>query len=72
MELLVMYENVNQWSLIVHTSFYDAEYCERYAKKENIVGSPKDESDEEISEEDFSGQSDSDDEVVGHADPWVE
>ncbi|KAK4709456.1 hypothetical protein AABB24_038985 [Solanum stoloniferum] len=45
------------------------EYCERYAKKENVVGTPKDESDDEISEEEFSGQSESDDEVVGHADP---
>ncbi|KAJ8568351.1 hypothetical protein K7X08_027884 [Anisodus acutangulus] len=39
------------------------EYCERYAKKENVVGTPKDESDDEISEEEFSGQSDSDDEA---------
>ncbi|KAJ8552051.1 hypothetical protein K7X08_028494 [Anisodus acutangulus] len=45
------------------------EYCERYTKKENVVGTPKDDSDDEISEEEFSGQSDSDDEVVGHADP---
>ncbi|XP_060169952.1 ubiquitin-conjugating enzyme E2-23 kDa-like [Lycium barbarum] len=45
------------------------EYCERYAKKENVVGTPKDESDDGISEEEYSGRSDSDDEVVGHADP---
>lgn len=53
------------------TFFHDVEYCERYAKKENLIGAPKDESDsdEEISEEEYSGRSDSDDEVVGHADP---
>ncbi|CAA2958716.1 ubiquitin-conjugating enzyme E2-23 kDa-like [Olea europaea subsp. europaea] len=46
------------------------EYCERYAKKEHIVNAPTDESDEELSDEDFSdGRSDSDDDVAGHADP---
>ncbi|CAI9780635.1 unnamed protein product [Fraxinus pennsylvanica] len=46
------------------------EYCEHYAKKEHIVNAPTDESDEELSDEDFSdGRSDSDDDVAGHADP---
>nr|GLL26649.1 ubiquitin-conjugating enzyme E2-23 kDa-like [Ipomoea trifida] len=44
------------------------EYCERYAKKENI-STQKEESDEELSDEYLSGQSDSEDEVAGHADP---
>ncbi|KAF6175961.1 hypothetical protein GIB67_003449 [Kingdonia uniflora] len=44
------------------------EYCERYAKKENIANGPAEESsDEDISD----GQSiaSSDDDVAGHADP---
>ncbi|CAI9766753.1 unnamed protein product [Fraxinus pennsylvanica] len=46
------------------------EFCERYAKKECIVNDPTDESDEELSDEDFSdGRTDSDDDVAGHADP---
>ncbi|KAL2552407.1 Ubiquitin-conjugating enzyme E2 5 [Forsythia ovata] len=40
------------------------EYCERYAK-EHIVNAPTDESDEELSDEDFSdGRSDSDDDTL--------
>ncbi|KAH9776076.1 UBC core domain-containing protein [Citrus sinensis] len=44
------------------------EYCERYAKKENIVNSTADEEsgDEEISEEESES---SDDDIAGHADP---
>ncbi|KAH0746948.1 hypothetical protein KY285_008605 [Solanum tuberosum] len=66
--ILLLSENVKPVT-VSYLLFHDAEYCERYAKKENVVGTPKDESDDEISEEEFSGQSDSDDEVVGHADP---
>lgn len=44
------------------------EYCERFAKKENIVNSTADEEsgDEEISEEESES---SDDDIAGHADP---
>uniref|UniRef100_A0A5B6ZIU5 E2 ubiquitin-conjugating enzyme n=1 Tax=Davidia involucrata TaxID=16924 RepID=A0A5B6ZIU5_DAVIN len=47
------------------------EYCERYAKKENITSTLTEESDEEISDDDISdGRSvSSDDDVAGHADP---
>ncbi|XP_074284465.1 ubiquitin-conjugating enzyme E2-23 kDa-like isoform X1 [Silene latifolia] len=44
------------------------EYCDRYAKKENIVSSvSEDGSDEEDNSEEQSGSSD--DEIAGHADP---
>ncbi|VFQ73468.1 unnamed protein product [Cuscuta campestris] len=45
------------------------EYCERHAKKENISTLKEDSDEDEISDEYVSGHSDSDDEVVGHADP---
>ncbi|CAK9162822.1 unnamed protein product [Ilex paraguariensis] len=47
------------------------EYCERYAKRENIRSTPSEESDEEVSDEDVSDGriSSSDDDVAGHADP---
>lgn len=46
------------------------EYCERYAKKENITSEPAEESDEEASDDDISdGRSASSDDVAGHADP---
>lgn len=46
------------------------EYCERYAKKENITSKPAEESDEEASDDDISdGRSASSDDVAGHADP---
>lgn len=44
------------------------EYCERHAKKENI-STVEEDSNDEISEEYVSDHSDSDDEVVGRADP---
>lgn len=47
-----------------------AEYCDRYAKKENISNSTADEEsedEEDISEEESAS---SDDEIPGHADPW--
>lgn len=46
------------------------EYCERYAKKENIANSTAD--DESEDEEDISEgeeRQSSDDEIPGHADP---
>ncbi|XP_040990755.1 ubiquitin-conjugating enzyme E2-23 kDa-like isoform X2 [Juglans microcarpa x Juglans regia] len=45
------------------------EYCERYAKRENISNSTAevDSGDEEISEEESGGSSD--DDIAGHADP---
>lgn len=51
--------------------FATTEYCERYAKKENITSTLSDESDEEISDEDVSdGRSlSSEDDVAGDADP---
>ncbi|KAH7577387.1 hypothetical protein JRO89_XS01G0243200 [Xanthoceras sorbifolium] len=47
------------------------EYCERYAKKENITSSTLEDSDEDISNDDISdGQStSSDDNIAGDADP---
>lgn len=47
------------------------EYCERYAKKENISSINSEETDEDISNEDISdGQStSSDDNIAGVADP---
>lgn len=47
----------------------DTEYCERYAKRENISNSTAevDSGDEEISEEESGGSSD--DDIAGHADP---
>ncbi|TXG54628.1 hypothetical protein EZV62_019884 [Acer yangbiense] len=47
------------------------EYCERYAKKENITSSTLEDSDEDISNDDISdGQStSSDDNIVGDVDP---
>ncbi|PKI54019.1 hypothetical protein CRG98_025630 [Punica granatum] len=43
------------------------EYCERYAKPEDIGAAPEEESsDEELSEDDFAS---SDEEVVGKPDP---
>ncbi|XP_022767556.1 ubiquitin-conjugating enzyme E2-23 kDa-like [Durio zibethinus] len=45
------------------------EYCERYAKKENITKSPADEEtddDEDVTDEEAGS---SDDEIAGHADP---
>lgn len=47
---------------------FGTEYCERYAKKENIINSTADEEsgDEEISEEESES---SDDDIAGHADP---
>ncbi|KAK2994094.1 hypothetical protein RJ640_024358 [Escallonia rubra] len=47
------------------------EYCERYAKKENITSSPTEDSDEDVSDEGISdGRSAcSEDDVAGHADP---
>ncbi|KAL3624217.1 hypothetical protein CASFOL_033033 [Castilleja foliolosa] len=47
------------------------EYCERYAEKADINKTPTDESDDDVSEDKaFSDrQSESDDEVTGHADP---
>ncbi len=46
----------------------DPEYCERYAKKENITNSTAEveSGDEDISDEE-SGSSD--DDIAGHADP---
>lgn len=51
--------------------FVTIEYCDRYAKKENITSTLTDESDEEISDEDVSdGRSlSSEDDVAGNADP---
>lgn len=50
-----------------------SEYCERYAKKENISNTLSDESNEDISEEDVSDgeRTSSDDNVAGDADPWL-
>lgn len=47
----------------------ETEYCERYAKKENIANSTaEDESgDEDITEDE--GSASSDDDIAGHADP---
>ena len=47
------------------------EYCDRYAKKENISHILTEDSDEEISDEDVSdGRSvSSEDDVAGNADP---
>lgn len=49
----------------------NAEYCERFAKKENITSTPAEDSDEEVSDDDTSdGRSaSSEDDVAGHADP---
>ncbi|ERN14589.1 hypothetical protein AMTRI_Chr01g128460 [Amborella trichopoda] len=44
------------------------EYCERYAKRENISNAAEESSDEEISEGD-DGESSEEEEVAGHADP---
>lgn len=48
------------------------EYCERYAKKENISKTLPEESDEEISDEDISDETStsSEENVAGEADPW--
>ncbi|KAH9608628.1 hypothetical protein KSS87_020593 [Heliosperma pusillum] len=56
-------------SWLVHIVFRKCpEYCDRYAKKENIVSSvSEDGSDEEDNSEGQSGSSD--DEIAGHADP---
>ncbi|KAK6928300.1 Ubiquitin-conjugating enzyme E2 [Dillenia turbinata] len=47
------------------------EYCERYAKRENITNTISEESDEEVSDEDISdGHSvTTDEEVAGHVEP---
>ncbi|XP_059644966.1 ubiquitin-conjugating enzyme E2-23 kDa-like [Cornus florida] len=45
------------------------EYCEQYAKKENITGALTEDSEEEISDDGISnGSVSSDDDVAGHAD----
>ncbi|KAF5739636.1 ubiquitin-conjugating enzyme E2-23 kDa-like [Tripterygium wilfordii] len=44
------------------------EYCELYAKKENDISTPSEESDEDISEDDFSDTS-SNDGIAADADP---
>ena len=47
----------------------ETEYCERYAKKENITKSTADEEtddDEDVTDEETGS---SDDEIAGHADP---
>ena len=46
----------------------ETEYCERYAKKENITKSTADETDddEDVTDEETGS---SDDEIAGHADP---
>lgn len=48
------------------------EYCERYAKKENVAIPTLEDSDDDISNDDISdGQStSSDDNIAGEADPW--
>lgn len=48
------------------------EYCERYAKKENVEGATLEDSDDNISNDDISdGRStSSDDNIAGEADPW--
>lgn len=45
------------------------EYCERYAKAEDIGSRPdEDSSDGDVSEEEYMS---SDEEMAGHADPWT-
>lgn len=67
-----MNEGVLWWEKMCkcyYVVFVGTEYCERYAKKENISNNCT--SDEESDEEDISeaeSQS-SDDEIPGHADP---
>lgn len=53
---------------ITELLFVGTEYCERYAKKENITNSADedDSADDEISEEESVS---SDDDIAGHADP---
>lgn len=46
----------------------ETEYCERYAKKENITKSTADEESDEEDVTDEESKS-SDDEIAGHADP---
>lgn len=52
---------------IKFVSIYVAEYCERYAKAEDIGRHPEDSSDDELSEEEDCMSSD--EEMAGHADP---
>ena len=50
---------------------YDIEYCELYAKEDNIDSGPSEESDKDVSEDDevSDGRSaSSEDEVAGHTD----
>ena len=54
--------------LIILVSMYVAEYCERYAKLEDIGRRPEEGSDDdELSEEEDCMSSD--EEMAGHADP---
>lgn len=64
--LFVLEWNVNWLSLFLQT-----EYCERYAKKENIANSKND---EESDEDDISDGrcTSSDDEIPGLEDSWMD
>lgn len=51
---------------MLHFLHHWTEYCEKYAKPEDMGAVPEEKSsDEELSEDDSSG----DEEVAGHADP---
>lgn len=62
---------INEWRIHFLLVLYNAEYCDRYAKKENITSTPTEDSDDEVSDDDISdGQSaSSEDDVARHADP---
>lgn len=52
-------------------AFFFPEYCEKYAKPEDIGAAQEDDrsSEEELSEDGYAS-SDGDDEVAGKVDPW--
>lgn len=58
---------IDWWYFALYCCSYDTEYCQKYAKPEDIGAVPEDKSsDEELSED----ESDScDDQVAGQADP---
>jgi len=50
-------------------SFTFEEYCEKYAKPEEILSD--DDDDDSMSEDGSDSDDDDDDEIVGKADPWL-
>lgn len=56
---------------MLYVLFLGTEYCERYAKKENITNSRGDEESGDEDDDISEGESgSSEDEIPGHADPW--